>query len=149
MGCHQSIANLPPSLVDLWSESSLDTPSIFHLIYSLTILSSNIQYHPCIFVSLHYRIRVLDLNQGQGWYITYDPKPKLLYCRIITIAKIQRYHSDPSHSKDVTYLSIPLPIEFEILPCELDAPFQGTPQVHMGIPHMNFGGSPFSQNTSK
>ena len=63
------------------------------------------------------RIRVLDLNQGQGWHITYDPKPKLL--------------------------SMPLQIEFEILPCELDVPFQGTPQVHVGIPHMNFGGPLF------
>ena len=61
-----------------------------------------------------YRIRVLDLNQGQGWYITYDPKPK-----------------------------ISLPLESEILPCELDVPFQGTPQVHLGIPHMNFGGPLF------
>ena len=29
---------------------------------------------------------------------------------------------------------MPLPIEFEILPCEL---------VHVGIPHMNFGGPLF------
>lgn len=50
MGCHQSIANFPASLVDLWSESSLDTPYIFHLIYSLTILSSNIIH--VFFVSL-------------------------------------------------------------------------------------------------
>ena len=60
------------------------------------------------------RIRVLDLNQGQGWYITYDPKPK-----------------------------ISLALESEILPCELDVPFQGTPRVHLGIPHMNFGGPLF------
>ena len=38
---------------------------------------------------------------------------------------------------------MPLQIEFEILPCELDVPFQGTPQVHVGIPHMNFGGPLF------
>ena len=38
---------------------------------------------------------------------------------------------------------MPLPIEFEILPCELEVPFQGTPQVHVGIPHMNFGGPLF------
>ena len=24
--------------------------------------------------------------------------------------------------------------------CELGVPFQGTPRVHLGIPHMNFGG---------
>ena len=55
-------------------------------------------------------------------YITYDPKPK----------------TENS-----------LPLESEILPCELDVPFQGTPQVHLGIPHMNFGGPLFAQNTSK
>jgi len=35
---------------------------------------------------------------------------------------------------------MPLPIEFEILPCELDVPFQGTPHVHVGNPQVNFGG---------
>ena len=33
--------------------------------------------------------------------------------------------------------------------CELGVPFQGTPKVHAGIPHMNFGGPPKPGKTLK
>ena len=86
-------------------------------------------------INSKFRLRVLDLKQGQGWCITYDPKPQLLYWDGTWVVSQK------------IYLDLETPAAYSS--CELGVLFLGTPKVHAGIPHMNFGGPPKPWKTLK